>query len=324
MAEIHIKDIESLNKLNSDTLELKKKIEEFQEIKELKELQQEEINLKNKIVKYSTYDSVKIGNIITKLMTLFEGIEYCFSKNSVRDYCIKPKSNNRDIMYIYPNYKIRNIKQERISFDTNEKKESCYLPPSSFRENPSLRHRSQNKNLEYIQLFIDYLYERRSSKLLEEIDEKELEEILQEFSSVSIELQQQRKKEIEEKIKERISKQKRKAFEKSCVIDRKLILTSLAYVINHYEENISAKLEKEEEWSRGWTWSELIGYHKLTINFNDKELFFKAKIDSEGCYPDEEYCGVSIDINKNTDICFFDIKEELSPILKHSNYQFIL
>ena len=95
MTIIHIKDIELLNNLNDDIFKLEKKIETLPEIKKLKKLQQEAINLKDKIVKYSTYDSVQIGNIIAKLMTLFEGIEYCFSKNrlffSDYDYSIQPK-----------------------------------------------------------------------------------------------------------------------------------------------------------------------------------------------------------------------------------------
>lgn len=323
MSKIHIKDIESLNKLNSDILKLEKKIEEFQEIKELKELQQEEIRLKNKIVKYSTYDSVQIGNIMAKLMTLFEGIEYCFSKNNVsfsNYYYIKPKLDHRDIMYVYPDYKIKNIVQENPFFHNSEKKERCYLPPSNFSQDTSSLGHFKNKDIEYIQLFIDYLYEKRSSKSLEEISEKELEEILQEFLETSIELQQKEKEKIEQKRKEQIEKSKRSEFEKSCVIDRRLILNSLAYIINHYEENISAKLEKEKEWSRSPQWSELIGYHKLIINYNDKEIYFKSKIDSYGCYPDEEYCGVYIDMNKHTDICFFELKNVLSPVLKNSNY----
>lgn len=320
MTKIHIKDIESLDILNSNILELKKKSDELQE---LKELQQEEVELKNKIIKYSTYDLIEIGNIIAKLMTLFEGKEYYCSKNNLLwdcDYCIEPINYNIGDMDIYAFYKIKKLKQERILFDTREKKDKCYLPPSNFHSNNSLKENSKYGDVKYVQIFLDYLYQRRASKLLEEINEKELEEILQEFLEISIELQQQRKEEIDKHIEEQIQYKKRRQFEKSCVIDRELILKSLSYIINHYEENISAKLEKEEEWSRDSQWSKLTGYHKLIINYNNREISFKAKIDSEGCYPDEEYCGVYVDMNKHSDICFFEIKNELSPVLKNSNY----
>lgn len=323
MAKIHIKDIESLDKLNSDILELKKKIEELQEVKELKKLQQEETALKNKIIKYSTYDLIEIGNIIAKLMTSFEGKQYFCSTNDLLwgcNCCIKPRSNNIDDIYIYAFYKIKKLKQEGLFFDTSEKRDKCYLPPSNFHSNNSSKVNSKYNDTKYVQVFLDYLYQRRSSELLEEINEKELEEILQEFLEISIELQQQRKEEIEGKIKEQIQKQKRREFEKSCVIDRELILNSLAYIINHYEENMSAKLKKEEEWSGGSQWSVLTGYQILTINYNNRELCFKAKIDSLGCYPDEEYCGGHVDMHKHSAICFFEIKNELYPVLKNSNY----
>ena len=327
MVEIRMKNIEELNKKKNDILELEKRIKEVKEIKELKELQQEEIKLKNKIKKYSTYDSVQIGNIIAKLMTLFEGVEYYCSKNNLfflnYDRYIIPKSNNENDLYIHPSYKIKNIKQERYPFDPSDKKDICYLSPSSFNPNTSTQYNSQNKDIEYIQLFIDYLYEKRSSKLLEEISEIELEEILQEFLKITNNLQQQRKIEIADKMEEQREQRRRKEFENSCVIDRKLIFNSLTYIMNHYEKNMSAIQEKEEEWSRSSQWSELRGYHKLTIQSGDEKVCFKTEIDSNGCYPDEEYCGVYIDINKNTNICFFDIKKTLLPVLKNSNYAIV-
>ena len=323
MADLHIKDIESLDKLDNEIVELKKKIEELQEVKELKKSQQKEVELKNKIIKYSTYDLMEIGNIIAKLMTIFGGKQYYCARNNLLwayDYCIEPISYNVGDMSIYAFYKFKKLKHERIPFDTSEKKDKCYLPPSSFHSNNSSTTNSKYGDTEYVQVFLDYLYQRRSSKLLEEINEKDLEKILQEFLEISIELQKHRKDEIERKIEEKIQYQKRREFEKSCVIDRKLILSSLAYIINHYEEDMSAKLEKKEEWSRSSQWSELTGYQILTINYNNKEIYFKAKIDSEGCYPDEEYCGVYVDMNKHSDICFFEIKSELSSALKSSNY----
>lgn len=323
MAELHITDIESLDKLNCEIVSLKKKIEELQEVKELKKLQQEEVELKNKIIKYSTYDLMEIGNVIAKLMTIFEGKQYYCAKNNFcwsYDYCIEPIRYNSSNMSIYAFYEIKKLKQERIPFDTSEKKDKCYLPPSSFHSNNSSNTNSKYNDTKYVQVFLDYLYQRRSSKLLEEIKKKDLEDILQEFLEISIELQQQRKEEIERKIEEQIQYQKRREFEKSCVIDRKLILNSLAYIINHYEEDMSAKLENNEEWSGSSQWSELTGYQILTINYNDRKIVFKAKIDSEGCYPDEEYCVGHIDMNKHSDICFFEIKNKLYPVLKDSNY----
>ena len=104
------------------------------------------------------------------------------------------------------------------------------------------------------------------------------------------------------------------------MIDRKLIYNSLSYIINNYEDNILAKQEYEKTWSRSNEWSELYGYHNLIIETENNKLCFKTLVDSEGCYPDEEYCGVYVDMNKDTKICFFDLKKTIIPIIKSCMY----
>ena len=320
MIERKMNDLEIFEKKRKNILELERKIQNLQEVKEIKKLQQEERYLKSRIKNYAIYDSVQIGTVIAKLMTSFEGIEYCCSKIFLDyDYCIEPKLNNRNDMYIYPSYQINNIRKEKYSF-TCDRKDRCYLLPSCFKSNSSRQTRLQNTEIQYIQLFIDYVYERRLSRFLEEICEIDLEEILQEFLEVSKELQQQRKEEIKSLLEERLAQRKHDTFEKSCLIDRKLIFNSLAYIINHYELHMNATQETEKKWIRINQWSELNVYHKLTVQLNNKQAFFITKVDSRGCYPDEEYCGLYVDVNKNTDICFFDIKEALLPILNSSNY----
>lgn len=315
---ILIKDIMDLKEKQKNKQELRKEIEELAQIKSLKRIEQEELELHNKISKLSTYEMTQIGNIIAKLMTQFEGIPYHCIKNdwAFRDcnYCIEPKDKKFAMDSIYPNYKLKGID----SFLCSKAKTSlCLLQLSTFTSN----NRKITKHTEsYIQVFIDYLYEKRSSQSLYEISIEKLDEFLQEFLEMSKILQLQRKEEIENLLEKRWLLKKREEYEKSCLIDRKLIFNSLAYIINHYEENMSAIQETEEEWSRSNQWSELYGYHKLTIKFNGEKVFFKTKVDSVGVYPDEEYCGVYVNVNKDTNICFFDIKRVFMPILNNSNY----
>lgn len=320
MFNVKLDDIENLNKKRKNILELENEIQELKEVKRLKISKKEEIELQNKIKRYSTYNSKQIGSIIAKLMTSFEGIEYwCLKKADLvlfldYDYVIEPKIDNVYKGYVYPRYEIKNRELEKPFFNTDKDAE-CYMFPAGFKLDSN-----ENKNIEYIELFIDYLYKRRCEKVLEIITELELENILQEFLGLTKYLQQQRKIEIADKIGGISKRKKREEFEKACVIDRKLIFNSLAYIINHFEENMTASQETEQEWVRSTSWSELKGYHKLTIKWNNKCVSFKTKVDSSGCYPDEEYCGVYIDINKDTDICFFDIKRKLLPILNNSSY----
>ena len=101
---------------------------------------------------------------------------------------------------------------------------------------------------------------------------------------------------------------------------RKLIYNSLTYIINHYEDTITAIKEYEEDWKRSSQWSERYLYQNLIINDGVTKVSFKTVIDHEGCYPDEEYCGVYVNRNRDTNICFFDLKKAITPILKSSMY----
>lgn len=328
MNEISIKDIEMLNNTDQDIIRQKEIIQELPEVKELDRLQHEKSILKNKIENYSTYNSIEIGKIIAKLMSVFEGIDYYFSKRDIfdiftRSFDYKIEAFNKD--NIYPNYfyVITNIKQKTFFWEEdNQEEKLCYLPPSSYSDNSSLQSYYRNNNLKYIQVFVDFLYNKRSSEELKNISLSKLDEILNEFLEVSSDLQQKRKQEIEDIINKRIMKQQRKEFENSCVIDRMLIFNSLLYIINHYENDMSARLDFYEEWDYGNQWSELEGYHKLIINYNGMETIYKTLIDTFGCYPDEEYCfsGAHINPNQKTDIPFFELKDTLYSIIKHSTY----
>lgn len=322
MHRIFIKDIDDLKQKRQQIIDLQKKIDELNEVKLLKEKRHQEYELNSKIKELSTYDSILIGNIIAKLMSEFEGILYVCAKNNCwfgnYDYLVEPKNDEKDFPRVYPNYKL-----EKIKSNDNFKKEKStltFLPPSDLISNYDSSKEHEEINTSYIQYFIDFLYDKRSSNSLYKITNEELENILQEFLLITRELQQQRKEEIAEKIAERLRYKKRLEFEKSCIIDRKLIYNSLTYIINHYEDNITATQEYKDDCSRSSQWSEFYAYHNLLIEYGDNKIYFKTEVDHDGCYPDEEYCGISVDFNKDTNICFFDIKKVIIPIINNYIY----
>ena len=308
MHRILIKDIEDLKQKRQQIVELQKKIDELKEVKLLKEKNQQEFELNKKINQFSTFDLKLIGDTIAKLMSEFEGILYqCVENNTWfgnYDYLVEPKFDEKDFPLVYPNYKLKKIKSND-SIYKKEKSALIFLPPSALISTYDSNKVPEEINTSYIQYFIDFLYDKRSSNSLYKITNEDLEIILQEFLLITKELQQQRKEEIARKIEERLRYKKRLEFEKSCVIDRKLIYNSLKYIINHYEDNITATQEYKEDWSRSSQWSELHGYHNLIINDGNNKVCFKTEVDHEGCYPDEEYCGVYVNMNKDTNICFF-------------------
>lgn len=324
MTEIVIKDIEDLKQKRQQIIELQKRVEELNEVKLLKLNKQQELELNNKINELSTFDSRLIGDIIAKLMTEFEGVIYqCVKNNSwfgEYNYLVETKCNNNIFPPIYSNYKLKKINNNGNIYNEQENKSLSFLPPSSFISNYGSNKESEEMGNSYVQYFIDFLYNKRSKDKLIKITNEELEIILKEFLMITKDLQQQRKKEISRKFEEKYEYEKRLEFEKSCLIDRKLIYNSLTYIINNYEENISATQEYVEEWSRSSQWSELYGYHNLTIQKGENIVCFKTVVDQNGCYPDEEYCGVYINLNKDTDICFFDLKKSVFQIIKKCVY----
>lgn len=322
MHRILIKDIEDLKQKNQQIVDLQKRIDEFSEVKLLKEKRKQVFELNNKINELSTFDSKLIGDTIAKLMSEFEGILYhCVKDNSWLgnyDYLVEPKLDEKEFPQVYPNYKFKKIKCKNIFY--KEEATLTFLPPSPFISSYDLSKAPEEINTSYIQYFIDFLYDKRSNNSLYKITKENLEIILQEFLLITKELQQKRKEEITRKKEERLLYKKRLEFEKSCMIDRKLIYNSLIYIINHYEDNITAMQKYEKDWSRSSQWSELYGYHHLIINDGINKVCFKTIVDHEGCYPDEEYCGVYVNMNKDTNICFFDLKKSIITIIKNYIY----
>lgn len=330
MTEIRIKDIEMLNNTEQAIIRQKKIIQELPEVKELDRLQQYKSILENKIESYSLYNSLEIGEIIAKLMSKFEGIDYYFTERNGFDllsgnfdYNIESNLKYGDI-HPYYHYTITNYKKKKFFWDDekDDDEKICYILPSGYEAKSSLQSYHKNRDLKYIQVFVDFLYNKRSSEEIKSISFSQLEKILNEFLEISNDLQLERKQEIEEIINKRIMKQQRKEFENSCVIDRMLIFNSLLYIINHYENDMSARLDFYEDWNYGNQWSKLEGYHKLIISYKGNEFVYKTLIDTFGCYPDEEYCfrGAHINPNIKTDIPFFELKGTFYSIINYSTY----
>ena len=308
-----INDINELNIKKMEIIQLKQKIEELNELKLLKKLETERSELENKIKKLSTYNIEQIGIILAKLMKQFEGVEYCCEKNYFYNnkYNISPqKSHNNEFRNVYSSLSLSTINNPNL-FNIEEERK-CILYPSSY---------SSNISIEYIQKFIDYLYEERNAKSLYEITNEQIVQILNNFINISLQLQLERKKEIQLSIEKNIQRKKKKEFEQSCLIDRRLIYNSICYIINHYDDNLSATQTTETNRSASNQWITLDGYSNLIISKGDSEITYSTLVDNDGCYPDEEYCGgLHVNLQKDTKICFFELKEQIIRIVKDSYY----
>ncbi len=332
MNKIIIKDIENLKQQKEQIIELQKKIEALDEIKLLQEKTKQKEKLILKIKKLSIYDANTIGNVIAKLMSEFEGVLYQCTEDNLMgrifekryDYIISPKVIRKGINDIYPSYQLKKYKlEDRVNsdiFPIHQVGSLTFLSPSSFESKNIFSLELRDNDIFYIQYFIDFLYEKRSNHLLYEVSSEYLEMALQEFLFITKDLQRQRKQEIKLKMKEWLSYEKRRIFEKSCMIDRILIYNALMYIANNYENNIVAFQESKGEWQRSMQWCWLYGYHNLIIKEGEKQFLFQSEVDRDGCYPDEEDCA-RVNLERHTKICFFDLKKTLLPIT--SRYQYI-
>ena len=316
MENIHVDDIDLLNSLENDISNIREEIENLPAVKKLREREIDKKNLRKKIIKYSTYDVEQIGRILANLMTFFEGKTYCLKNDDWRyDYSIKIEEYTENDVFIYDFFGFNKIELE-VSltdyFSGIKPKDKCILPPSNFYSN------SVQKKSSYVQVFLNYLYQRRSQKSLEKITDEELNEILKDFLKISTSLQIQRKKEIKKKIEELILGDNKRKFEKSCVIDRNLIFNAIMYIVNRCEENMNGILEEDESWRNTSDKYEGTSYQILKINYDNKRCCsFKAIVDTITCDYDTYAYPLT---NKKSNICFFDLKWNLEHAIKKSIY----
>lgn len=271
-------------------------------VKQLNDKRREVLELEEKIKKFSIYNIEEIAPIIQKLITAYEGVPYKIKHNFI-DEEIYDIESEIDDYYIYETYTLKTMVKN---------KESVFLPPTGF----IIEYFSFKNKFYYINKFIDYLFIKRVDETLYQITNEQLEELLNDFLNNTINEQINRQEENKIKIKERNELRIRKEFEKQCLIDRKTIFNAVAHIINKYENQMSVKKMYEEEKE----YCQLYAIHKLVVKNKDKEVVFETMVDFDSCDPDDTYCVLSVDFNKDTNICFFELKRKLLPIIEKSNY----
>ena len=165
------------------------KVNELEKIKDLKRKLQ---NTKEQIKKYSYYDIDDIGEVIAKVMTAYEGIDYMavrywfnmnendfydyytpsgYDKNSFQTVHVLPRAKESDE---YARYRMK------ISKEVGNNK--CYLPPAYY---------TPHKKCYYMMDFLNYLYTKKVENDI--IDDKEF------YLKVADEFIENTKEEIEER-----------------------------------------------------------------------------------------------------------------------------
>lgn len=290
---------------------LKKEIREFYKLK--KEL----FLIESRIEKNSTYNINDIGKIITKLMEAFEGVEFIFQKPDYfinKNYKISEKEKSQ--LYIQYQFKCTEIKPQKLNLKTE--KDLCKLYPTGYIHKRNVLQ----EGLEYIQNFIDYLFEKRMENNLDKIDMNKLEEILSNYLIDTKDWQLQRKNDRADQINKINEHNEKRKNQEKCIVDRKSLFDAICYIINNYEdEKLVALQEIKEGWNCSSQWSTLNLFRRLKIKQTDihKEVYFDALIGSDGSYPDEERW-IHIDENQNGFVKFFEVKSWFKDIYNSTNY----
>lgn len=158
-------------------------------------------------------------------------------------------------------------------------------------------------NTDYVQNFINYLYEVKSSEMLSGINKENLEVFYREYLNYI-------KKINNSSITE----------EQIYMVDRTSIFNAICYIVNNYSDDMTALQQKYSEWERTGQWSTLIVYHKLSIKSDVDRCTFITEVDRDGCYPDEEIGGVIVNYGKQTYINYYELKDLIYPILSSDSY----
>lgn len=290
--------------------EIKQKQTEIEQIKKenLHSKEQECYELIKKRNSFSKYEPHSILNILAKLMTVYEGVEYKYFNSFLSSYEYDIRCNEDTI---YNSYKLE-IKTSKNLYKMVEDKYIKMVEDKYILLLPD----TINKNQPYISEFINYLFNKRVEEELYEIDNNKLEEILNEFLENTKDKQEERLKENTKKLIEYQEKEKRRNFENSCMISRQAIFKCISNIINDHEDNMSVdtKYEKIGDMIR----MEAIG--KLIVNYNDDKAVFETIIDTDTCDDDDMYYVFSVSYDKPTDINFFKLKRKFEYIFKNGKY----
>ena len=294
--------LEELNLKKEEVLKEKKEIEIIKKEK-LYSKEKEYKELQKKVNQFSKYEPISILSILSKLTTIYEGVEYNYQESpfGMDEYYIDCKENT-----IYKAYKVKATKEKKF---INVKKwvEDEYillLPETIYEDHP------------YISTFINYLFNKRVEEELYEIDNNKLEEILNEFLEKTKSEQKQRLEENKNKLVELKEKEKRIEFEDSCMIDRQSFFDTIISIINNYEDDISADIIYDTVGDI----FEINAIAKLIIKDKEKERIFETIIDTDTCIDEDFYRDLSVRYDINTNINFFKFKNTFSSIFKNGKY----
>ena len=158
------------------------------------------------------------------------------------------------------------------------------------------------EKVDYVQNFIDYLYEVKSSEMLAGISKESLEAFYGEYLNYINESND-------------ISDNSETLY----MIDRNSIFNAICYVVNNYSSSMTALQDKHSEWVNAYECSTLIVYHKLVIKSYLQNVSFETEVDRCDYVPDSKDLAI-VNYGKQTYIDYYELKDLIYPVISSNSY----
>ena len=276
----------------------------------LQELKNDVYKLNMLVKLYSMYDKKDIAEIISKIMSAYEGIKYSYK-------FIYDTDNNEKCVISPVEYHKYSLKLTLPHTESNNNwysykyniDDMFFLPPSIYN--------TENKiNINYIQEFIDFVFQKRMDNKVEIIDKQTISKYSDEFIENTKVAQFLRQNNRKHYISEKDAEKARNNFEKNCTVSRKAMFKCIVSILNDYEDN-SVKAQsiiREEAYpNEDNNTTTFMLYDTLYIYRIIKDFKFEVYV-TEDTVSNYDLELKNIDYNMDTDINFFELKNTIQTI----------
>ena len=278
-------------------------------INNLKQLKNDIEALNIQIEAYSIYNKKDIAEILTKLMSSFEGTKYNYKflyDIDEKEKCviIPINGNKYSTKLTLPDNNLNNSQ----SYKKNSN-DSFLLPPSGYSKDKTIK-------IKYVQEFIDFVFNYRNENNITEIEKQTLNELLDEYLNDTKLAQFLRQNDRKNYISKKENEESRIEFENECMVSRKAIFKCIVDILNNYEENNVSAYIKNSIYKYPNEEKEMITYlvyETLCIKRITKDFKFETLI-TEDTVPMYELELKNLDCNIDTQINYFELKNTIHSI----------
>jgi len=263
--------------------------------------------LNTQIEIYSMYDKKDIAEVISRLMTSYEGVKYyykfLYDINNNEKCVIIPVNNDKYSLKLTLSNLYNSQSYQKNSDD------KFFLPPSIYSNEKVLK-------IKYVQDFINFIFNYRNEKNVIELNKSTLNNLLTEYLNNTKLNQFLRQNDKKNYASLKDSEERRIEFEKNCTVSRKAIFECIISILNDYEDNNVTARNQLEEYPHYNDNNETITYslYDTLFIYRLKKKFKFEVLVTEDTVSKYELEFKNIDYKMDTQINYFKLKEKIQSI----------